>query len=346
MFDMIVDKSDEFYIAIAKNEEGHSFIFAGVKSNGENHLLARVGKVKVDDDSACQFILKFGFSSIQSKLEDEKIYRNKGKRYAINYIAYTISYEQYLSFIGLLQQIQEEKRRSFQCYKPIEENDSKVKLQLTAEKTELTYQIEPKPRAKEIIEHTETLHCTNTCRHSALALVNYVFDSEQATQDVSKQFFHDLPFHTTLVANDGVGFVEYVRKKAVTRQFVHPDNTIPFYILPAPPSSFKNLDPLKRKVMTELYHQLEKMVHISPELQKTAHKFSILKALYNEKMGINEESLSDFINSISMWKSIHRDELKTLRKTYFFDSFFTRETATEKMFSRFEEYFAKTALNP
>lgn len=346
MFDMIVDKSDEFYIAIAKNEEGHSFIFAGVESNGENHLLARVGKVKVDDDSVCQFILKFGFSSIRSKLDDEKIYRNKGKRYAINYIAYAISYEQYLGFIGLLQQIQEEKQRSFECYKPIEENGKTVKLQLMAEKTELTYQIETKPRANKIIEHTETLNCTNTCRHSALSLVNYVFDSEQATQNVSSQFFRDLPFHTTLVANDGVEFVEHIRKKEVARQFVHPDANIPFYILPAPPSSFKNLDPLKRKVMTELYHQLEKMVHISPESQKTADKFSILKALYNEKMGINEESLSDFINSISTWRNTHRDELKTLRKTYFIDNFFTRETATEKMFARFEEYFAKTLLTP
>ncbi|ASQ46907.1 hypothetical protein [Legionella clemsonensis] len=347
MFNMTVDKSDEFYLAIAKDVEGHSFLFAGVQSNGKNHLLARVGKGRANHDRVCQFIFKFAFSSLKGELFDEGISRRKGRRHAINYVAYTINYQQYLDFISLLQQIQGKKiQKSYECFKPVEENGTQVTLTYTDETTVLTRPIVPKPAADEIIEQMETLHCTNTCRHSALSLVNYVLDDKQATQNVSKQFFNDLPYQTTLVADDGDEFEKVIREKKVVHQFVRPTPEIPFYILPAPPSSFKNLAPLKLKVMTELYQQLEKMLHIAPESQETAYKFSLLKNLYNEKMGLNEESLSDFIASVGEWRNRYRQELKTLRKTYFFDRYCTRQTATEKMFSRFDEYFAKTEPKP
>ncbi|WED43459.1 hypothetical protein [Legionella cardiaca] len=341
MPEMTVKKNDEFFISIAKDEGVHSFILLGVKNETGVHLLARVGKVGVATEFGCKILCKAAFSSTPAQLIDEKIDRETENRTNISYAAYAINYQQYLDFIALLQHIQDEnlldtsvQHLPFTCFKPVQEKGGLVTLQQTSEKTALTHELAPREESAEVSKEVHSLGLTNTCRHSALSLLKYVCRDEQVPHDLSSAFFRNLPLQTSLVADDGEEFVVSRRGTTAKRSFVHPDGKQPFYILPLPPSAFKEQSPAKVKVLTELYQQMESMLKTASQLPETEKKFNLLKELYNDKAGKNTESMSDLLASIKSWRSLHSAEIKVLRVTYFFDRFFKRQSATEKMLER------------
>ncbi|KTC77115.1 hypothetical protein [Legionella brunensis] len=339
---MTVNKSDEFFISIAK-QGVHSFIFVGVKSKGEHHILARVGKV-MDADVSCS-VLRAAFFSTKAFISYEEFSKQPGRKIPIGYAAYDITYEQYLGFIALLEELQARDNIAYPCFKPAEENGNEVNLQWTAQRTEVTHKIPLKPEAENIIKESHSLNLSSTCRHGALSLLDYVRGHEQTIHNVSSKFFRDLPLHTNLVADDGEKFPvrDPVTKRIRQHCYLRPDSKMPFYILPSPPSAFKDLEPLKKRVLTELYMQMEDMLQVAPESAETEQKFNLLKELYIEKVGKNNETINDFIASLTSWREDHKKDINSLRKTYFFDYFITRHSATEKMFDRFDEYFTNPA---
>ncbi|CEK09720.1 hypothetical protein [Legionella hackeliae] len=338
MIEILANKSDEFYIAMAKYGS-HSFIFAGVKTKNKNHILARMGKVVYGSfTDLCGPTLGFTFSSAMAGLIDEKIYKEKDRKLPISYLAYSISPEQYVDFVDLIQRVEKEEKVEIDCYRPAEQTDTQIKLRLTAEPIELNKKVSEE--AENLIGDAQKANFKNTCRHTAKSIINYVYHDAHSTDNISSQFFFGLPLKTTLIANGDE--LEITRGAETKRAFlVHPDREMPFYILPAPPST--NLDPVKLKVMNEMFHRLEKMLHIAPESKETQDKFALLKALYNEQIKKSDESLTSFFSNLHQWKNSHLKEIQVHRAPTFLDRFFTRQTATEKMFSHFEDY-EKTGL--
>lgn len=349
-YELTVNKSDEFFIAVAKEdalEQVHSFLLIGVKTKDEIHLLSRVGKV-CEDTANCVSVSKALFASEQAKLKDEAIIGYTNLWRDINYLAYAINYEQYIDYILLLEYLHQKDNEKLVSYKPSKEEDTTVTLVHTNKNFALAGDRKVRSEADEIDKHVHNLSIGNTCRHSVLELLKYVLKSED-TSNISNLFFRNLPLHTKLIANDGPSWL--VEGKKQQKCFIHPDSKTPFYILPPPPSSvLKDKSPLEGKILTELYKQMETMLKIAPNDEKTKKKFELLKELYNQKIGNKKENLDTLVSSIRTWRNTHSKELNTLRETYFFDSFFScffkRKSATEKMFNRFEEYFLELENTP
>ncbi|KTD23802.1 Uncharacterised protein [Legionella lansingensis] len=320
-----IDQSDEFFIAIAK-QEGHSFVFAGIKQKGKIHLLARVGKVFKPQKGKClipKALCNAVFFQAQAQIEDEGIARPDGWESSISYAAHAISYQQYLQFVALLEEIETED--SFECYKPGEEGE----LEFTGKKVLASKSDEKNACATKIIARGQVLNLSNTCRHTAIDLIKYVCNDEQVTHDISRTFFCNLPLETFLVANDGKPFLLGDDDQAYC--LVHPDPELPFYILPPPPTSFKNLPAFQRRVLNDLYRRMEEMLRIAPNSPDTQTKFELLKTLYNEKSGPCMVGFATFISDIANWHERHQKEINTLRETNLVDCFFTRKSTTQKM---------------
>ena len=93
-------KSDEYFIAISQ-QDWHTFIMLGVMLNGKPTLLTRIGKASRKNPNLCSFF----FSELAAQLSDEGITRRTTIETPISYSAYTITYQQVLDFIGLVEKI-------------------------------------------------------------------------------------------------------------------------------------------------------------------------------------------------------------------------------------------------
>lgn len=204
---LVVSKSDEFFITIAKHEY-HSFILAGVrKRNGQIHSLTKVGKRLNFHEDNCFGLLKAGLYRASALLWDEGVHRRSGSNIPISYTSYSITYEQYLDLVFLLEKAQQEFRCTFDCYKPISATDENVVLEYTfdwklipnlglpisnQEKNE-TEVVGERPVVQQTLHRTHVLAASNTCRHTAIDLIHYVTGVKESTQNLSSQFFRDLP---------------------------------------------------------------------------------------------------------------------------------------------------------
>ncbi|KTD56158.1 hypothetical protein Lsai_2288 [Legionella sainthelensi] len=313
---IINTKKDKLFISI--NKQGvHSFIMLGLyDQNKAKHVLCRVGKFGDSDDKDpnCALVTKFLCNALfyknKARLGDEGVTRDAKGATAITYQAYDITYDQYLEFIGILESLQTKKNKFF-CYKPVATNDNTVTLELS---NNLIFS----PRLKnKIKENVNELHIGNTCRHSAIALVEATQHAPVASL-VSTSFFIGLPYNTVL-------------------DYGKPSEEIPFYVLPAPPVAFSGLGPIKTKIITKLYHRMERMLLLETNSQATEDKFLRLKELYLNIVGPQKKlSLSELLQSIQTWKQDNQSILTALRKKYFWDSFFTRKSATMSLIEEVE----------
>ncbi len=314
-------KTTQFFIAISKIGD-HSFIMLGTHHNNKvDNLLCRVGKALIDNKkqnlSFLEKTLKRTvgtynalFSTIPSKLGDEGITRKK-KKQLISYHAYDMNYGQYLEFIKIIESLQTPTNR-FLCYKPWEENGDEVTLDYTDFITPENHY--PKDLSSEFNE----LNINKTCRHTAISLVQRTL-GVPVSDLVSTQYFMDLPYKTTL----------YLGK---------PTHRIPFYVLPASPNTFTELTDVKRGIVEKLYRQMEHMLLIEPNSEVTQKKFTSLKELYTDILGPQKQlSIDELLSGIQNWKLDHQSTLNVLRKTYFWDSFFTRESRTMKVITEIEQ---------
>ncbi len=70
---------------------------------------------------------------------------------------------------------------------------------------------------------------------------------------------------------------------------------------------------------------------------KTTDKFNCLKDLYTELLGPQKNStLDELLHIVQDWKKNNATTLNVLRKTYFWDSIITRNSATTKMIAEIE----------
>ncbi|WP_242602358.1 hypothetical protein [Legionella rowbothamii] len=319
-----IKKTDRFFIAIAKIEV-HSFVLFGVYNQFKvNNLLSRVGKVfddsKIDDTCIDECMRPFYFLSggIAAQLMDEGVFRKKRRQAAINYQAYDISYEQYLEYLTILSNLSTQKN-AFYCYQPNWVSEEQIILKYD----KVPRQTSSNENVAQIKQSVASLNVGNTCRHSAIALVEAV-QKEPISTSVSSYFFRDLPYKTIL-------------------EFGQPTNSIPFYVLPAPPSAYIGLGDEKELILRDLYAGMERLPHIAPHDQITMDKFSRLKELYNNIAGPQKDvSLNELLQNIQVWKSKNCVVLDTLREKFWgLDFFFKRTSATMLLVNNVESRLEK-----
>lgn len=331
--DFIAKKSDEYFISIAKRGE-HSFIMLGVVVNGEKKILTSVGKYV---PLGWNLVL-LPFTHINSSLYDDRERQNDS---TINYSAYTISYHQALSFIALIEKIDDQQAirrtqknkeyRSIGAFRPLlPADDSQETETVTFRYDSVRHPSKINPDTDTLCSNVRHLGKCNTCRHTSVNLLNYARQSKRPDY-ISRQFFFDLPVQTNLIG--GV-----------------PDPKIPFYILPLPPTAFPNItsNAASAKIMEKLFRRMENIITLQSNSLATETKFNKLKSLYNDLVkskeateanhATPEEIVTSILDSISAWRKLEvNKDVFQLRRTYFFiDDVFTRKSATEKMFDAFE----------
>lgn len=304
-------------MAVAK-KGGHSFIMLGVYSELKvQHLLCRVGKffdtkMKPSAGRTCYLLGQSIFSSAKAQVKDEGIEKVLFGHHPISYQAYDISLNHYIELIRILESIQT-KENTFYCYKPININENEVIFERT--KKSLFSKI---TCSDELLKATNSLDTNNTCRHGALKLMEETTHASFATL-VSSSFYNDLSCTTYL--DHGI-----------------PSQDEPFYVAPLPPYVYNNSLSYKQKMIAEkIYKRMEHLVKLEPNAKETREKFSSLKSLYHQLIEQKHEpSLNELLNSISTWKKEHWSQLTKLRKTYIWDYFITRKSATVKMVEELE----------
>jgi hypothetical protein len=164
----------------------------------------------------------------------------------------------------------------------------------------------------------------NSCGDTAVDLLNYARGETETPYNVSTKFYRGLPVPTTLVA----GQISQDR---------------PFYILPLPPTAFRPASSgdavtKQQELLTKLYRRMEDIITLEPDSPKTVEKFNKLKDLYERQAPQPYDNPEDIIASIIEWRNREENHhVFELRKTYFFDWFITRQSATTKMFDEFEQ---------
>lgn len=279
----------------------------------------------VDSDYFMQmeFICNALFFANKGVLMDEGISRKKRHRSKISYQAYDITYEQYVEFLRVLEASQSFYNQ-FKCYKPHTTTDEEVTLKFGGEKILPPLdvnQINPNDiDVNRIKASVSELHVGNTCRHSAIALIEATQHAPVSSL-VSSTFFMELPYETEL-------------------EFGSPSENIPFYVLPQPPIAFFVSNNTKKNLITKLYERMENMLLLEPCSSSTQKKFLRLKELYLDIVGPSKNfSLDELLTHIQNWKKENKTTLETLRKTYFWDTlpFIKRQSSTMKLITEVEE---------
>jgi len=301
---LVVNKSDEFFIAIA-TKGVHSFVMLGNMHHGKPRILARVGKVAAQSsDSGCKIITKMVLLQTNAVLQEESIFPGG----AISYAAYSINFQQYLQFTKAIGVAMGEE--SISCYQPLSEEIDSLTLQYR--------QIARVEKATEQDEHliasTHGLSIANTCRHTAIDLIEYA-QGNRLSANVSRVFFRNLPVKTTFDYGEPQDY---------------------FYVFPLPPGAYK-VDGQKTAVLIKIYQRMENLLQKDPYGENTIAKFEILKSLYISQAGIAASgSLDDALANIRQWKDENQDVISQLRQQSFFGKIFTTQSGTQAMATEIE----------
>lgn len=135
-----------------------------------------------------------------------------------------------------------------------------------------------KTKADEIAQQANKLTYSNTCRTSALNIINVALNFK--TQ-ISEYFFKTLGYKTTLVGG---------QPKSET-----------LYIFPPPPKACEDYQsiPLARKMaLDKIYDRLLKIPLTNHADPITRKKFDILKSIYNKMAGKSEVSIDTLFNYV------------------------------------------------
>ena len=318
-------EKDRFFISV--NKVGtHTFLMLGAYTDQSvSHLLCRVGKI-VDADgqtnsfgclSAAKELLAMFFSNVKAVIKDEGTERERLGETQITYYATDINFHQYLQFVRLLESLQTDLSK-YECYKPIKQEGNLVTLRLTSD---LMYPDKKKaPFSKSALSR---ISITNTCRHSAIKLVERI-QRAPLSPKVSSNFLSKLLCKTRL-------------------DYGKPCSDQPFYVFPVPPAAYPRVIGKQRQVLEKIYKRMEKLLTIKPNEQTTQRKFQRLKELYLKVLGSQKTMpLREILRSIKQWRQENEPELKVLRKTYFWDKNKKRETATMKMVKQIEKDLSKS----
>ncbi|MBA2710337.1 MAG: hypothetical protein H0U57_07090 [Tatlockia sp.] len=335
MSSLLVNKNNEFFIAICEKND-HSSVSLGVKDNdGTIQFLASFGKIYYrgatqtkKENNLDMFKLRLSeicgavFTDTNAYIQNEpviayeindEVWRSP-KTSDISYKAYAITYQHYLQFLNQMAAISRKQQIKFnvkplKAYFPVMENDDIVKL----EWENVDHEEEIQPLAN---EEFVTLSIGNNCRHSAIHLTEEARKTEGTGAGISSLFFKSLPLKAVLVG----GNVK--------------DNYL--FVLPLPPNAYSHVNPEKLSILTELYIRLDEMVLIAQENELSRRKFEKLKGLYKEIATQMPETILDVISSIESWEKENKELISTHREKHWFHF----ATATERMFDKFRIKFA------
>jgi hypothetical protein len=340
----VVNIKNEFYIAIA-NKGMHCFLMLGVvKDDGSHQLLARVGKSNnLDPDfyNHCRMMQKAicGSGTI-AIISDEGIFKPKTKQIFISYQAYTISKEQAIEFLVLINDIEIQQlenptvRASWNKYKT---DENRIQCYIpTVDKAQQTINFEFKSlnswangisskgkyhNRNNLFKDAQTLHTSNTCRTTALRILESVLGFKTG---VSESFYIAPKYRTTLLAGQPL--------------------SSSFYILPPPPEAFfKTLSPSQLDVLQQLYKRLAVLPLSKINDIKTRAKFMELKAMYLDIAGYCNLSAVDVLVSILAHEAAHRKELYAVRSPNIISRFFSIKSTTEHMLTQLKQKLSHEA---
>ena len=304
--EVIVDKKDEFFIALGKKGP-HSFVMLGVVQNGVPTLLCNIGKQLLNQDIGIpEFALGFVFGQVQAELTQESLHL-KGK---ISYSAYAISYNQYNEFQRLLSLSYREK--DIACYQPDRENADTVIMKNKVLPSMDLGQASEEERT--IAERSHYINVNNNCRHTGVDLVEYAQGIKHLTDNISRLFFRNLP---------------------VSAHFSNGKPEQYFYVFPIPPAS-EALDPDKKAVLTKIYQRMETLIEMAPYADSTIQKFNALKELYYKQADIPDKDFAGALDAICQWKKEYGNLIGQLRNPNIFKNFFITQTSTQKMVNEIE----------
>jgi hypothetical protein len=330
-----LSKQNEYFIAIAK-QEMHSFLMLGVMIGDTPTLLARVGKLGIEDpdsDNPCYTISKILCSGNLARLADEGINRGENHVRSISYQAYSINYEQVEEFLILIAQVEQKQLKNKQlknqmlriygveaeefkrmhCYIPVTvSEDGSVKFEYK-KLCESEFSREGLGYS-EIADDAQILHLGNNCRTTALNIFETILGF---VTDVSRYFFFSLRYQCNLLK----GQPEKER----------------FYILPPPPTACeKQLSDKQRMVLGKIYERLEQVPLLDSDSVETRAKFVALKDAYKEIAGQNNLSAEQLLQKILQHEQKKGKELFAKRSPWLLSRFFALPSTTEKMFKEIE----------
>ncbi|WP_419420342.1 hypothetical protein ACNVED_03315 [Legionella sp. D16C41] len=338
----IFDKDDEYFLAMAK-KGFHSFLMLGVIENNTPQLLARVGKINdIDPDS--KNIYKTLFKNLYTKnlarLVDEGLARHITQIDSIAYQAYSINYEQMQEFLELIAYLEKKQLENkgvrdalhrmssagiklnsqpIRAYVPIKEqlnNGNNIKVVFRHQALNDWHPIINSVSIKtlesrdKIAKEIGEININNTCRHSAINMLEAILAFKT---NISTQFFIPLNYKTKL--RGGL-----------------PDKTS-FYVLPLPPTIYKDLNPYQLKALKKLYKRLEEIPKTHYSDLKTRKKFAAVKELYKTIAGQTTLSAIELLQEVIDFETSKEDQLFQQRSNRFI-SFFTPTPATKKVFQK------------
>ena len=314
-----VDLDDEFFIAVCTTDSIilHSYITVGVKlkninNQDEYRLLASIGKYADPED----LIRKAIFSKAPGFLTNEYVahgrsVRNENKykdpeQTEARYSAYAIDYAQYCRFINLLSSI----NPKIAFYRPNIQNNTDTKITLRYGAGQQKDLRRSMVRTK---RNTTYLNLSNTCRNSALDIIDYVA-KPVLSDTVSTLFYKDLKLSTTF--SRGATNHLYVLPKSLDDK------------------QAKNMHPIILNTFARIYIRLDDMIQKSPNSSQTKVKFAKLKELYNHLLTCNKTDLPAFQKEIDAFLKIQNNQkiLYGKRDPTLFSKLFKLNTSTENMF--------------
>jgi hypothetical protein len=283
-----INKTDIFFMA-ACMQDLHSFMCVGIQYEDQNQVLIEVGKAMPFNErnrfrccvNESVILFEMLFNSLHADfLNEHKLIQGKmdGIDRATSYIAYEISYDNYLQLLRSLKQI----NPHLYAYVPTQDADSIVTLEY---QELMAFDVESE-EASSIVEHLtktgQTLSFKSNCRDAVIDLTRLSLPL-QSDLSLPKHFYQSFACINTICNS----------------QFVEP-----LYILPLPPTAY-DLDIAKQAIMTKLYQQLKKILVIGTKKSVMHETFESLKELYTNEAGKPDQSIQALIHAIKSWRDNH-----------------------------------------
>ncbi len=319
-----VPENSEFFISLCKYDN-HSFVTLGFMDKDDRpEILAQVGKfgdykynetIKNSNQLYAFFYLnllaiKLLFYHIDAVFTDEPTFKRKTKitpkfRKYNSYQAYSITSSQYHDFLSLIDGIVPK----ICAYRSDPTVPNTMKYGPNNNENGSDAQVD-----FDLQTSCAQLSITNTCRHTAILLLEHVLDIQKLPDSTSRLFFQDL---------------------AVSCPNMHRTY---YYRWPIPPKK-NDYGHKQYAILSKIYKQMEHLVEKDPNGEATINKFKALKELYSEQHAIfsnktpseTQDSLGTALNNILEWKINKMSVIEVLREQSFFGKIFNRTASTVTM---------------
>lgn len=356
----------KFYCLIGKKNglmNGHTFFHMGfVNSDGHAIPLLEIGKISDlgarQNESIPNILCNALFSHTGAIIHNEYHLLRRdcwiNMTFDINYVAFEVTLNQYLYFLGILKEIDQQQVQLCDelANQLMQQNLSEQKL---AEEKQKIYQtVFPHGRLRayqpyfdtnifhyEVIEAWEnqnnlfynpalivqalSLSCANTCRHTGIDFLTEVLghNIQSNSQLLPSQYF--MPFHCQTTIQSA----RYHDK---------------LYLLPLPPNGF-DLSGGDQQIMQTLHQRMESLLQQHFFHPNTHEKFELMKNIYTE-LATDKSANVNFLEVIVAHAKLQKN-VEVIQQHRSWHWPFFHQTKTQDMFERFETQLSnsKTDIN-